>query len=134
MVRSQDAYPDGGRSPSTKPGEEGEHMLFSVIYHRRSNLTDESTKDLIRRFMAWSPPKGVELRNHYHYAEGGGGIVILETESAAALFEGLTAFDSIIEYDIEPVLNVIEAVAIKLDVTEWVISLGGADNGRSEGR
>src|SRR6188474_168798 len=89
--------------------EEEKDMLFSVTYRRRANATEENTRDLIRRFMAWNPPKGVEVRNHYHYAEGGGGIVILETDSAGALFEGLTAFDSIIEYDIEPVLNVIEA-------------------------
>ena len=108
-------------------------MLFSVTYKRRSSYNDDSTRELIRRFMAWTPPAGVELRNHYHYAEGGGGIVILETDSAGAMFEGLTAFDSIIEYDIEPVLNVIEAVAIKMDVTEWVISLG-ADDGHREVR
>ena len=98
-------------------------MQFAIIYRRRPAITDGETRRLMRIFMAWSPPPGVELLAHYHYARGGGGIVILTTDSAAALFESLTAFDSIIEYQVEPVLNVIDAVAIKMDIDVWVSSL-----------
>ena len=99
-------------------------MLFAITYHRRPNITDEETRRLLRIFMAWTPPPGVELLAHYHFARGGGGIVILQADAASALFEALTAFDTIIEYETEPVLKVIEAVAIKMDIDEWVSSLG----------
>ena len=99
-------------------------MQFAITYHRRPNITDDETRRLLRIFMAWTPPEGVELMAHYHFARGGGGIVILEADAAGALFESLTAFDTIIEYDAEPVLNVIDAVAIKMDVDAWVSSLG----------
>jgi hypothetical protein len=99
-------------------------MQFAITYRRRPNITDEETRRLLRIFMAWTPPPGVELLAHYHFARGGGGIVILEAEAASALFEAMTAFDTIIEYDAEPVLNVIDAVAIKMDIDAWVSSLG----------
>ena len=98
-------------------------MQFAIIYRRRPSITDEETRRLMRIFMAWTPPIGVELLAHYHYARGSGGIVILTADSAPALFESLTAFDSIIEYQVEPVLNVIDAVAIKMDIDAWVSSL-----------
>ncbi len=98
-------------------------MQFAITYRRRASVTDAETRRLLQIFMAWTPPSGVELLAHYHFARGGGGIVILQAETASALFEALTTFDSIIEYDAEPVLNVIDAVAIKLDIDAWVSSL-----------
>jgi hypothetical protein len=98
-------------------------MQFAITYRRRPNISDQETRKLLRIFMAWTPPTGVELLAHYHFARGGGGIVILKADSASALFEALTAFDAIIDYEAEPVLNVIDAVAIKMDVNEWVSSL-----------
>jgi len=99
-------------------------MQFAITYHRRPNITDEETRRLLRIFMAWKPPPGVDVLAHYHFARGGGGIVILEAAAANALFEALTTFDTIIDYEAEPVLNVIEAVAIKMDIDAWVSSLG----------
>jgi uncharacterized protein DUF3303 len=99
-------------------------MQFAITYHRRPNITDEETRRLLQIFMAWTPPHGVELLAHYHFARGGGGIVILKADTASALFEAMTAFDTIIEYEAEPVLNVIDAVAIKMDIDAWVSSLG----------
>jgi hypothetical protein len=98
-------------------------MLFAITYRRRANASDDDTRQLIRIFMAWTPPEGIELISHYHYARGGGGVVIARAMDTAHLFEALTTFDSTLEFEMEPVLNVIEAVAIKMDVDAWVSSL-----------
>jgi hypothetical protein len=104
-------------------------MLFAVNYRRRPIVDDEGTRRLIDIFLAWTPATNVEVFRHYHFARGGAGIVLLEVASASALYQALTTFDPIIEYEVEPLLDVKEAVAIKLDVDAWVSEIGAAQNG-----
>ena len=72
--------------------------------------------------MAWEPPTAVEVRHHFHYVSGGG-VVIVDTEVPGALYEALAPFKPMVDFDDEPVVNVIEALAISLDVEEWVASV-----------
>lgn len=104
-------------------------MLFAVNYRRRPIVDDEGTRRLIEIFLAWTPATSVEVVRHYHYARGGAGIVLLEVASASALYQALTTFDAIIEYSVEPLLEVGEAVAIKVDVDAWISEIGAAQNG-----
>ncbi len=98
-------------------------MLFAINYRRRANMGDEETQRLLRIFLAWSPPEGIELLAHYHYARGGAGIVLMRAVSAGRLYEALATFESMVDFDAEPVVSVIDAVAIKMDVDAWVDSL-----------
>jgi hypothetical protein len=107
-------------------------MLFTLVYHWRSSATDEDTRKLRTRFVAWNPPPGLDLLAHYHYARGGG-IVILESSSGAAIFEGLAPFVPILDIDLEPVVNVIEAVAISMGVEEWTDSVDDGSPKEQEG-
>ena len=94
-------------------------MLFAISYDWRATTTGEDTKRLRRLFVAWNPPTETEIVVHYHYARGGG-ILFVETSSAAHLYRALAPFMPILEFDIEPALNVIGAIAISMDVEEWV--------------
>jgi hypothetical protein len=69
----------------------------------------------------------VELQAHYHYISGGG-LVIAETESAALLYESLEPFKPVTSFDVEPVVNILEAIAISMDVEEWADSVTAADD------
>jgi hypothetical protein len=84
--------------------------------------------------MAWNPPHGVEIRHHFHYVSGGG-VLIVESDVAGALYESLEPFKPYVDYHVEPVINMVEALAIQLDVEEWVESVksvaGNADAWRS---
>jgi hypothetical protein len=42
---------------------------------------------------------------------------------SGALYEALAPFRPMVDFDVEPVVNVIEALAISLDVEEWVASV-----------
>ena len=75
-------------------------------------------------FVAWEAPTGLEIMAHYHYARGGG-VVVVDAAGASTLFEALSPFTPTVEFDIEPIVNVIEAVAISMDVDEWVESISG---------
>ena len=104
-------------------------MLFAVRYSRRPIVDDEGMRRLIAIFLAWTPATSVEVYRHYHYARGGAGLVLLDVASAAALYQALTTFDAIIEYTVEPLLEIGEAVAIKVDVDAWISEIGAAQNG-----
>jgi hypothetical protein len=97
-------------------------MLFAVKYEPRMNRTAEDRRRIRRLLMAWHPPSSVKLVAHYHYVSGGG-VLVMETEAAIALFESLEPFKPMLQFDVEPVVNVIEALAASMDVDEWVASV-----------
>lgn len=107
-------------------------MVFAILYRWRGNATGSDTKTVRSLFMAWEPPGGVELLAHYYFARGGG-IVIVDAAAASSLFEALSPFTPTIEFDIEPVFNPIEAIAISMDMDEWANSVM-ANSGEGEHR
>jgi hypothetical protein len=93
-------------------------MDFAVLYHWRVNTTGAESQNLRRLFMAWEPPAGVKLISHYYFVRGGG-IAIVNTSEVGALYEALAPFRPSVVFDIEPVLSIVEAIAISMDVDEW---------------
>ena len=53
----------------------------------------------------------------------GGGVIIVEAESTSALYESIQPFRPMVEFDVEPVINIIEALAISADVDDWLTSI-----------
>ena len=100
-------------------------MLLALTYRWRTLADAEKRKRSRRIFLAWNPPAGVEIVSHYYYADGGG-IIILNADGAADLFEALVPFLPTLAYEVHPALNVIEALAISEDVDEWLDSLKDA--------
>jgi hypothetical protein len=107
-------------------------MLFAIRYHARGGRTESEAKRVRELIMAWSPPDEVDVQNHYHYVSGGG-VVVVEAESARSLYEMVEPFKPLVEFEVEPVLNVIEALAISLDIEDWVASVGEGSAEHREG-
>ena len=97
-------------------------MLFAIKYQPRVGRTEAEAKRARELLMAAEPPLGVEVRHHFHYVSGGG-VVIVDTEAPSLLFEAMAPFKAMVDFDVEPVVNVIEALAISLDVEEWAASV-----------
>jgi hypothetical protein len=97
-------------------------MLLAIKYSPGNNQTLEDRRRARRLFVAWDPPPGVELQAHYHLVSGGGFLVV-ESESPVALYEALEPFKPMVQFDIEPVVNVIEALATAEDVDDWAESV-----------
>jgi hypothetical protein len=93
-------------------------MLCAVLYRWRNSSTDGEARRVRQLFLAWTPPRGLEIRAHYAFARGGG-IVLVDAGSVAAIYEGAAPFMSALDFEIEPVLNVIEAISISMDVDDW---------------
>ena len=59
-----------------------------MLFHATWEFIDTS-EDGIRRslgvFSKWQPPAGAEFKGFYGFADGGGGVALIEAESADAL-------------------------------------------------
>ncbi len=98
-------------------------MLFVVNYRVRSGVSYEDTKRNLATFGAWTPPDGFDIQAHYFLADGSGGLAIVETDSAAALLEGVLPFNDVLEFRPVPALDVEEGVAVTQKAWAWRDSL-----------
>ena len=97
-------------------------MLFAVKYEPKAGRTREESRRLNHLIMKWQPPPEIAVQQHYHYVSGGG-VMILDANQPGDLFEALEPFKSMVIFDVEPVINFLEAVAVAQDITEWEESL-----------
>jgi hypothetical protein len=104
-------------------------MLMAIQYAPAGNVTADDRKTTRDLFIAWKPPAGVAIQAHWHFVSGGG-VIIMEAEDSGPIYESLEPFRPRTTFDIEPVINMIEAVAISLNIEEWVGSVTGPEESR----
>ena len=97
-------------------------MLFAVKYQPRGSRTDAESQYVHRLASAWNPPAAA-IQHHFHYVSGGGVVIVDIDEDIRPLHQSLEAFRPLVDFGIEPVLNMVDAVAISLDVGEWKASV-----------
>ena len=102
----------------------GVSMLFAIKYHPRIGRTESESRRVRELLMKWKAPEGVDVRQHFHYVSGGG-VLIVDAAEAQALYETMGPFKPMVEFEVEPVINILEAVAISADIEEWVKSVSG---------
>lgn len=95
-------------------------MLVGGTYRFRPGA-DQRTG--LKRFQAWTPPAGFSFQGHWATADGMGGMFIAEADSAAAALEATAAFGDLLEFQLVPVLDIMEAVPINARVFDWVDSV-----------
>ncbi len=98
-------------------------MLFITNYRTRPGVSYEDTKRNLAMFGAWTPPDGFEMKAHYFLADGSGGLAIVETDSAAALLEGVMPFNDVLEFQPVPAVDVEEGVGVMMKASAWRDSL-----------
>lgn len=96
-------------------------MLMGGIYRFRSGVDQRVG---LKRFQAWAPPEGFTFQGHWARADGMGGIFLAEAESAAAAFEASAAFSDLLEFELVPVLDIMDSVPISAKVLGWIDSVG----------
>ena len=96
-------------------------MLFGVVYKGRSGVTEEMEKRGLQLFSNWTPP--FEFKAHYSRADNGGGIAIVESDSAEAIIEGIAPWLPYLEFELTPVADVQAAVPVVLRAYAWRYSV-----------
>jgi len=94
-------------------------MLFASIYTYRAGTTEATSKRLTTLFMNWQPPKGYTIKVHYSFADGSGGMTLVETDSESAMYEANLPWLPFIEFRVVPIIEIDKAVPLGLAAIAW---------------
>jgi len=97
-------------------------MQFGFVYRTRDKVSEDSEKRSLQLFTNWDPP--FTFVAHWAFADGSGGLGVVETDSAVALMEGIAPWNAFFEFELMPVLDIQEAVPIWMKVYGWRDSVG----------
>ncbi len=86
-------------------------MLFVIHYQ----LTDSRTA--LNRFLQWTPP--FEVQVHYAAADSMSGWMVVDAASVAELLQASAAFNDVMDIEITPVMNAIDAVPVVQEAQAW---------------
>jgi hypothetical protein len=98
-----------------------------VLFHTTWEFSDRSEEDIQRNlayFSQWKPPDGVEFKGFWGYADGSGGVAIVETDSAGAIAKATAPFAPWLRFSTTPILPVEEASAIAAEAVAARASVG----------
>jgi Protein of unknown function (DUF3303) len=87
----------------------------AVLFHVTWEFIDTS-EDGIRRslgvFSKWQPPTGAEFKGFYGFADGGGGVALIEAESADALARTTAPWAPWLRFTTNPIVPIEDSSAI----------------------
>ena len=86
-------------------------MLFHVMWEI-SDRSEEGQKRSLEVFQKWQPAAGADFKGFYGFADGSGGVAIVEVDSAQTAARLVSAFSPWMDFTITPILPIEEAVAI----------------------
>jgi hypothetical protein len=93
-------------------------MLLLVTFKARDSYTEQVGKRGLELFARWKPPTGFSILHHYLRADGGG-LAIVEADSAAAVLEFTMSFDFEHTYEVTPIVEASEAVPVFEKIEKW---------------
>jgi hypothetical protein len=86
-------------------------MLFHVMF-LFTDQTEEGEKRSLDMFAKWSPPEGADFQGFYGFADGTGGVAIVEVDSAATLGRTVSPFTPWMSFTVTPIMPIEEAAGI----------------------
>jgi len=86
-------------------------MLFHVSWDF-IDTTEEGSSRSLKVLAGWQPPAGAEFKGFYGYAGGGGGVAIIEADSAATLGRTTAPWTPWLRFKVTPILPIEESSAI----------------------
>jgi hypothetical protein len=81
-------------------------MLFAVNYANAAHGDEARDKRTTKLLAAWKPPTGFEMRAWYDYADGSGGMAIVDAASAEVLMEAVAPWATFFDFTAKPVVSV----------------------------
>lgn len=86
-------------------------MLFHVVWEF-IDTSEEGSRRSLAVFAKWEPPAGAEFKGFYGFANGGGGVAIIEADSAATLARTTAPWTPWLRFTATPMLPIEESAAI----------------------
>lgn len=94
-------------------------MLFAIQFKPRPGGTEDRDKRTLKLFSSWKPPAGYEFKGFYDYADGDGGIAIVEASSPEVMLEAHAPWATFFEFNIRPIVDVEKSTAILNKSYAW---------------
>lgn len=98
-------------------------MLFAVSYRVRANATEETQARALTLFANWRPPETFVFKAHYTHADAGGGLALVEVDSAAAALEVSGAWTPFFEFSMVPIVEIEKAIPLGFANVQWRASV-----------
>jgi hypothetical protein len=83
-------------------------MLFHVTWEF-VNTTEESEKRSLDVFSKWQPPAGAEFKGFFGFADGSGGVAILEVDSHETLAATTAPWVPWLRFEATPIVSIEDA-------------------------
>ena len=99
-----------------------------MLFHTTWEFTDTGEEAIQRNlafFSQWQPPDGFEFKGFWGYADGSGGVAIVEADSAATIARATAPFTPWLRFSATPILPVEEAAAIAGEAAAARASVSG---------
>ena len=100
-------------------------MLFHTTWEFHPSNSEEAIQRSLAFFSQWKPPEGFEFKGFWGFADGSGGVAIVETDSAAAIARATAPFTPWLRFSTTPILPVEEGAAIAGEAAEARASFSG---------
>lgn len=98
-------------------------MLFHVTWEFVDS-SEEGGKRSLGIFSQWQPPAGADFQAFYGFASGGGGVAIVEVDSAETLSRTMAPFVPWLRFTATPIVPIEQSAAIAGEAAAWRDSLG----------
>jgi hypothetical protein len=89
-------------------------MLFHVTW-QFIDMSEESQRRSLKVFASWQPPEGADFQGFYGFADGTGGVAIVEADGAATIARTAAPWTPWLRFEIKPILPIEEATAINTE-------------------
>ncbi|MSQ27261.1 MAG: DUF3303 domain-containing protein [Dehalococcoidia bacterium] len=93
-------------------------MLFHVTWDF-VDQSEEGERRSLEVFQQWKPPAGAEFKGFYQFADGSGGVAIIEVDSAATLARTTAPWVPWLHFTVTPIVPVEEATAIGMEAIQF---------------
>ncbi len=98
-------------------------MLFHVTW-KFIDTTEEGQRRSLSIFAKWQPPAGAQFQGFYGFATGGGGVALVEADSAAALAKTTSPWTPWLEFTATPIVPIEESSGIANESVAFRDSIG----------
>ena len=94
-------------------------MLFAVTWTPRPGTTEAIEKRSLTLFTNWAPPAGLTFQAFYDYADGDGGVAIVDVDSAETMMAGLAPWGVFFQFSARPLVSTESSLPILQKAHAW---------------
>ena len=98
-------------------------MLMHVVWEWVDS-SEEGGGRALAVFQGWEPPPGADFQGFYGFADGDGGVALIEVDSAATLARAVSPFTPWLRFTARPIHPIEESAAIAGEGIAFRASVG----------